>query len=149
MPASRAPRHAPRAFSTARHRCQRPRPPWATPTCRPPLYTTAGGIEALDFLARMWKREGNSAPEGRRRGPVARIARSVTRKVGPPCELRAFRRSRKRAFEGNSGRSRLEIHARRQSMAVNGFSKSFFTKEHTECPGDLTLQDRRTAIFLG
>ena len=28
------------------------------------VYTTAAGLEARDFLARMWEREGNSAGSG-------------------------------------------------------------------------------------
>ena len=53
-------------------------------------------------------------------GPVARMARAVTRKTGPPCELWALPGLRKGAFLGNSGGSRLEIRARRSAAAVKG-----------------------------
>ena len=75
------------------------------------LQTTAAGLEVRDFLARMWAKGANSACSGACRPPeqrpVARMAWAMTRKVGPPRELRTLPEPQKWRFWRNSGGSRL------------------------------------------
>ena len=75
-------------------RCRRSRPPWATPTCKPQRSTPPPRVSRRGSF---WLGCGirrrirpDPAPEGLRRRPVARMARVVARKVGPPCELQTL-----------------------------------------------------------
>ena len=83
------------------------KPPWST---TPPPQTQRRGIFWRGCGPRSRIRP-DPALEGLRRGPVTRMAWAMTRKVGPPCELRAFLGSRKRCLAESSSGSQFGIAA--------------------------------------
>ena len=79
----------------------------------------------------------NSAPEGLQGGPIARIAWAVTRKAGPPCELRVFLKPQTGGFLGIS-----EDHGFRFTLAPCGGRKQPL-KTALQQGADLPLCARR------
>ena len=81
------------------YRCRRPQPPWAPrqPADHSGLQhrrrPQGAGFSGPDVGPSRLRPD--PTPEGLRRGPVARMAWAMTRKVGPPCELRAVLDPRK------------------------------------------------------